>query len=170
MVLVATIVKLCGSSRSCLYVSTSSMTNASPDRWEQQQQQLLFTALNWSLPPPCLAFAHSDFNDMGVRVCVSVWLISVVYLDESVGEAFDRHGPRQVGLAHVGGTSALQLSLTSERNLRGWDSHNRIHNHRVGTTTPAHLLLCGKQSHGSVYHWHSKSNIKGRKQERKKTL
>lgn len=38
----------------------------------------------------------------------------MVYLDEGVREASDRDAPGQMGLAHVGGPSVLQLSLTSE--------------------------------------------------------
>lgn len=43
-----------------------------------------------------------------------VRLMCVVYLDEGVREASDRDAPGQMGLAHVGGPSVLQLSLTSE--------------------------------------------------------
>lgn len=39
-----------------------------------------------------------------------------ISLDESVREAFDGDGPRQAGVAQVGGTPPLQLSLTSEQN------------------------------------------------------
>lgn len=58
-------------------------------------------------------------------LCLHEWLTSVVYLDESIREAFDRDGPGQVGSAQVGGTSVLQLSLTSEQTLQEWQSHNR---------------------------------------------
>lgn len=70
------------------------------------------------------------------------WLTSVVYLDESIRKAFDWDGSGQAGVAQVGGTPMLQLSLTSEQSLQGWESQPHPQP-QSETTTPARLfLLC----------------------------
>lgn len=69
------------------------------------------------------------------------WLKSVVYLDESIREASDWDGPGQAGVAQVGVTPLLQLSLTSGQNLQEWDSHNHIHNPQQNNSSCASSLM-----------------------------
>ena len=89
------------------------------------------------------------------------WLKSVVYLDESIREASDWDGPGQAGVAQVGVTPLLQLSLTSGQNLREWDGHN--HNPQPTAKqqlacVKSHVLSCSVVSPSS----HSASFLPGR--------
>lgn len=90
----------------------------------------LWLKLLWTirqLPPPLRTSHHLPRIRLFLPL-TPLWVTRTIYLDERFREAFDRDGPGQAGVTQVGVISLLQLSLTSEQSLQGWDSHN--HNHR----------------------------------------